>query len=135
MNLLSRRRAFGLVVITLGLVGQAGCGGSDVMVATKTSLRGKVSVNRKPVFTGLVTAHQNGTKIASTNINPDGTFEFSNIAAGDYQLTITATDTDTPYGKGVKLNSKYSDPASSGLIVSVAGKDDSPRDFALDAAK
>lgn len=121
-----------LVVAVVALTA-AGCGNDTGVVKPKTALRGKflLSTGKKPLLTGKVGAYQGGKSVAETSVNPDGSFEFINIPAGDYQLTVTGTETDTPYGKGVRLNSKYSDAAKSGLVVSVAG-DDSPREFTLD---
>lgn len=95
------------VLLALGLTG---CGGTDHEV-TKSLLRGKVTVENKPVTAGVVTAYKGGTKVAEANINPDGAYEFAAPPGGEYQLTVTKTDTPTPYSKPVKLPAKYADPA------------------------
>lgn len=110
-----------------------GCGGGVEVVQPKTALRGKITVapGQKPLLAGQITAYRKGEKVSTTSVNPDGSFEFINVPTGDYQLAITDTAKDTPYGKGIKLKSKYADPAQSGLTVSVAGND-SPRDFSVE---
>ena len=74
-------------------------------------------------------------KTAQTNVNPDGRFEFFDLPAGDDQLAVSDTETNTPYGKGVRLPAKYADPQLSGMTVAVAAGDQPPRDFALEAGR
>jgi hypothetical protein len=112
--------------------GLTGCGGSDAPVADSL-LRGTVTVNNKPVTTGTVTAYKGGSKVMESGINPDGTYEFANPAGGEYQLTVTGTDTPTPYGKGVKIPARYADPAQSGLTATVTAGQKNTKDLALDA--
>lgn len=107
-----------------------GCGGSDSTV-TQALLRGKVTLDNKPLVAGVVTAYQSGTKVMETNINPDGAYEFAQPASGDYQLTVTKTDVTTPYAKPVKLPARYADPAQSGLTAKVAASQANTQDLAL----
>jgi hypothetical protein len=104
--------------LTLALVcGLAGCGGGGG--APSTVLKGKVTVNGRPAVVGTVTAYRGGSKAAEAMINPDGTYQFENLSSGDYQLTVTKTDTPTPYSRPVKLPAKYADPSQSGLTATV----------------
>jgi hypothetical protein len=105
--------------LTLALVcGLTGCGGGGGG-APSTVLKGKVTINGKPAVVGTVTAYSGGSKAAETMINPDGTYQFDNLSSGEYQLTVTKTDTPTPYSKPVKLPAKYADPSQSGLTATV----------------
>jgi len=126
-----RRSLAALAVALLGL-GLTGCGGSDSKV-TVAVLRGKVTVNKKAVNTGIVTAYKSGSKVTETNINPDGTYEFQDPSSGEYQLTVTKTDTPTPYGKPVKVAAKYADPATSGLTATVTSGQPNEKNLELDA--
>jgi hypothetical protein len=104
--------------LTFALVcGLTGCGGGGG--APSSVLKGKVTYNGKPVVVGTLTAYRGSSKTAETMINPDGSYEFVNLSSGDYQLTVTNTDTRTPYGKPVKLPAKYADPSQSGLTATV----------------
>ena len=122
------RRSF-VVACALALV--AGCG-DGAGAPAKSALRGRITVDKKPLGAGLVTAHSGGSKVAETNLNQDGSFEFYNLSAGDYQLAVSNTEASTPYFKGVKLPSRYADPAQSGMTVSVAAGENS-REFDLKA--
>ena len=121
-----------LAAVSLAAVGLAlaGCGGSDEAV-TKSLLRGKVTVDKKPIPTGTVTAYKGSSKAMETTINPDGTYEFVDPSSGEYQLTVTKTDTPTPYGKPVKLPAKYADPAQSGLTATVSSGQPNTKDLEL----
>ncbi|QEL13721.1 carboxypeptidase regulatory-like domain-containing protein [Limnoglobus roseus] len=98
-----------------------GCGaGGDKAAAPKTALRVKLTVDGKPTLTaGLVTLYQGGSKVTEVNLNPDSTAEVLNVSAGAYQITVTNTEQGSPYGKGVKLPTRYADPNQSGFTVNV----------------
>lgn len=125
-------RRFLLPAVVLSLFGLVGCGGSEAEV-TKSLLRGKVTVGNKPVTAGTVTAYKGSSKVMETTINPDGTYEFADPSSGEYQLTVTNTDTPTPYGRPVKVPAKYADPAQSGLSAKVASGQTNTQDLALSA--
>ena len=126
------RRLFSAVVLPLVGFGLVGCGGSEPEV-TASLLRGKVTVGDKPVTTGTVTAYKGSTKVMEAPINPDGTYEFANPTSGEYQLTVTKTDTPTPYGRPVKVPAKNSDPAQSGLSAKVESGQTNNQDLVLSA--
>jgi hypothetical protein len=118
-----------LVVCVLALA--AGCGGG-AGVPSKSALRGRLTLDKKTLGAGNVTVYSGGSKVAEAPINQDGSFEFYNLSSGDYQLTVTDTEAGNPYFKGVKLPSRYADPAKSGLTVNVAAGENS-REFDLKA--
>lgn len=123
------RLLLALATGVLGSAGLTGCG-SDVEVPDSL-LRGKVTVDKKPVVVGTVTAYRGGDKAMETTINPDGTYEFVINSSGEYQLTVTGTDAKTPYGPPVKLPAKYADPAQSGLNTTVAAGQSNTYDIPL----
>ena len=128
-------RSLACLLAGVGVGAAAGCGGGDAVAAHQTALRGRLVVNKKPLHNGTVTAYRSGSKTAQTNVNPDGRFEFFNLPTGDYQLAVTDTEANTPYGKGVRLPAKYADPAQSGMTVAVAAGEQPPRDFTLEAGR
>ena len=106
------------------------CGSSEVRLPT-TALCGKVTANGKPVSTGTVTAYRGGSKVMETSIEPDGSYGFPNPPSGQYELTVTATDAPSPYGRPVKLPAKYADPSESGLTATVTSDQVNTQDLAL----
>jgi hypothetical protein len=114
----------------LAALGSSGCGNSEIRLAT-TALCGKVTANGKPVSTGTVTAYRGGSKVMETSIEPDGSYGFPNPPSGRYELTVTATDTPSPYGQPVKLPPRYADPSESGLTATVTGDRMNTPDLAL----
>jgi hypothetical protein len=114
------RRVLAAACAAAVAVGLVGCGGDNRVAAAKSVLRGRLTADKKPVSVGTVTAYKGGSKVAETQINPDGGFELYNLPPGDYQLTVTHTDVSTPYAKPLKLPSRYAEPAGSGLTVNVA---------------
>lgn len=125
-----RRFLAAACVAVLG-VSLAGCGGSGDAVQTSL-LRGKVTLHKKVIPTGTVTAYRGGSKVMEAPINPDGTYEFLDPSSGEYQLTVTKTDAPTPYSKPIKLPAKYADPAQSGLTATVTSGQPNTKDLELD---
>jgi hypothetical protein len=125
------RRTLASLGLAALVLAATGCGQSSDPVA-RTLLVGKVTVNKKPVQTGTVTAYSGSSKVMEAGINPDGTYEFANPSSGEYHLTVTKTETPTPYGKPVKLPAKYADPAQSGLTATVSGGQRNTQDLTLD---
>jgi hypothetical protein len=121
-------------VIFLGLVlvglGSSGCGSSNVLVLT-TQLHGKVIVDGRPVSTGVVAAYRGGSKVMETSIEPDGSYGFANPPSGQYSLTVTATDSPTPYGRAVRIPAKYADPGASGLTATVTSDQVNTQDLLI----
>jgi hypothetical protein len=130
-RLIHRALAVACAATVLGLTG---CGSNDVTAPATTVLRGRLTVDKKPLMVGTVTAYRNGSKVAETQVNPDGGFELYNLADGDYQLTVTNTDVTNPYSKPVKLPARYADPAQAGLTVSVTAGENS-REFDLQGGR
>lgn len=122
---IARRSFVAACVLALAV----GCGSGDGAPA-KSVLRGRLTVDKKPIGAGVVAVHSGGSKVAEANLNQDGSFEFFNLPAGDYQLAVSGTEAGNPYTKGVKLPSRYADPAQSGMAVSVAAGENS-REFDL----
>ena len=122
------------ILISLGLVlvvlSSTGCGSSKVLVPS-TQLHGKVIVDGRPVSTGVVTAYRGGAKVMESSIEPDGSYGFPNPPSGQYSLTVTATDTPSPYGRAVRLPAKYADPSESGLTATVTGDQVNTQDLLL----
>jgi hypothetical protein len=122
------------VACAAAVLGLVGCGSGDVTAPATSVLRGRLTVDKKPLSVGTVTAYKGGSKVAETQVNPDGGFELFNLPAGDYQLTVTNTDASNPYTKPVKLPARYADPAQAGMTVSVADGENN-REFDLQGAR
>jgi hypothetical protein len=116
--------------VVLAALGSSGCGSSEARPPA-TALRGKVTVDGRPVATGVVTAYRSGSKVMETSIEPDGSYGFPNPPGGRYELTVTATDAPTPYGRPVKLPAKYAAPSASGLTATVTSDQTNTQDLAL----
>ena len=126
MNLWRTAPALGAALLVLGAIG---CGNEFHLPAT--ALCGKVTVNGKPLSTGVVTAYRGGTKVMEASIEADGSYTFADPASGEYQLTVTKADAPSPYGRPVRLPARYADPNSSGLSATVASDRTTAQDLQL----
>lgn len=119
--------ALGALLVVLG---SGGCGNREFRLPT-TSLGGKVTVDGRPISNGIVAAYRDGSKVMEASIEVDGNYTFSDPPSGEYQLTVTRTDTPSPYGRPVKLPTRYADPAGSGLTATVASDQANTQDLSL----
>ncbi|HLJ97017.1 MAG TPA: hypothetical protein VKU02_27885 [Gemmataceae bacterium] len=114
-----------------------GCGGGVRATATVT---GTVSYQGKPVPTGTVKFYGPDNQVASASIGEDGSYEATNVPLGSVKVAVSTPPPPPPdvvkaakegkrrFGKGnvlsapthtVSIPPKYSDPAKSGLGLTV----------------
>jgi hypothetical protein len=118
------------------LLAIAGCGGGR----TAVTITGTVSYQGKPLPAGRISFIGPGGQVASALISEDGGFEASNVPLGQVKVGVSTPLPPPPeiikaakegkrrFGKGnpitvdsntVSIPAKYSDPATSGLTLTV----------------
>jgi hypothetical protein len=144
------RPRFLVLILPLSLVLVAGCG-SNKSAPAKVS--GKITYQNAPVTGGTIVFHGADGGIYSCGILADGTYEGTDLPAGDLKVTIETESinpnrkmpayggkagTQSPKPEGattgggtyVKIPPKYADKDQSGLTVTLA-KGKQTKDFTL----
>jgi hypothetical protein len=140
-------RHFKALVILLFVLAISGCGKSGAPTAT---VSGTVTYRGAPVTAGTVSFFGPDNRVATTSINPDGTYTATNVPVGEVTVAVNTPRPVTELKKAAKQNKKrfgvgvpypetvdrisipvdYSNPAKSGLGLTVV-KGSQPYDIVL----
>ncbi|WP_442482210.1 hypothetical protein [Aeoliella sp. SH292] len=123
------RSAFVPAVFTaaLMLIGFTGCGGSHPGIVP---VKGKVTIDGKPVTTGQVYVYAEGQRPATGKIQQDGTFQLSSFAfndgapTGTHLATVSAVEGVDDRTNRWHAPKKYASETSSELWVTIDGPTD-----------
>jgi len=116
------------LVVALGLLGVAGCGGGN-----PATVNGTVTYNGQPLETGTVAFYPvDGGPAAYANIQSDGTFRASTgqqkgLALGEYRISVQATgpmpepgpQNDWEPVPESLIPESYNSPETSGLTATI----------------
>ena len=129
---------FALVALP-GVLVLAGCSSSKKGFA----LKGSVSYQGQPLTSGIVRLHMAENRVAMARIQPDGSFEATDLFAGEVKATIEADPMEemqrrmragvrgpmAPIPKSTPIPAKYKDVNTSGLVFTI--ESNQPLDIAL----
>ena len=89
-------RTMAAAALVVALAGLSGCGGG------KTTAKGKVTYNGKPVVWGTVTLIDSAGIPHSENINLDGTFSINDVPSGPVKIGVVSPKPQEPRGGGAR---------------------------------
>jgi hypothetical protein len=123
------RSAFISVVCVVGfvLLASTGCGGSHAGIVP---VKGKVTIDGKPVTTGQVYVYAEGQRPATGKIQQDGTYQLSSFAFNDgapmgtHLATVSAVEGVDDHTNRWHAPKKYASETSSELWVTIDGPTD-----------
>lgn len=144
-------RILSAIAACLALASLTGCGGDS----GKATISGKVTYKGAPVTGGTLTLYAESGTPYPVNINPNGTFNVSDVPTGQRTVSISTDNVQTNQGytmppgvtppkdspappqidtstlpKKVDIPAKYKDPKTSGLTWDIKGGKQS-KDFDL----
>jgi hypothetical protein len=129
---------FALVALS-GVLVLAGCSSSKKGFA----LKGSVSYQGKPLSSGIIRLHMAENRVAMARIQPDGSFEATDLFAGEVKATVEEDPMEemqrrmrvgvgvpkTPIPKSSPIPVKYRDVNTAGLVFTIASNQ--PLDITL----
>ncbi len=122
-----------LLALAMHMASGAGCGPTDPDEANILPVSGKVTYKGKPVPKGTITFHSDGGRMATGEIQEDGSYSLTTARSGDgavaghHRVSIMATEGDPslmPSSPGYVrpknlVPTKYNQPDQSGLEANV----------------
>ncbi|MDY3553146.1 hypothetical protein R5W24_002238 [Gemmata sp. JC717] len=81
---LTRRRLLTVAGVAAVLAAAPGCSGQKPQ-----NVSGVVTLNGKPLTSGVVRFHGTGDRMATANIQPDGTFVATDVMPGEVKVAVT----------------------------------------------